>query len=51
MRHQLGFYKYLKNITFNTRIKYFQTIQTYILEPVMLSHNIIVHIQLQDKSQ
>ena len=49
MRHQKGLYKGLINIMMNKKIKYFQTIHTYILEPVIMRHHIVVHIQLQDQ--
>ena len=49
MRNQIGFYKYPRKITLNKIIRYFQTIQTYILDPAMLHHHIIVHIQCQDQ--
>ena len=48
MRNELGFYKYLRNNILNTRIKYFQTINKYILEPKILHHNIIVLLQMQE---
>ena len=49
MRHQIGFYNDIIKITLNIKIKYFQTIHTYILEPVLMRHHIVVHIQLQDQ--
>ena len=33
----------------NTIIKYFQTIHTYITDPEIMRHNIIVFIQLLDQ--
>ena len=49
MWYQLGFYKYLRNVTISKRIKYLQTIHTYILEIDIMCHRIILLVQLQDK--
>ena len=49
MWNQLGFYKYIRKIVMNTRIRYFQTIYKLISETVMLSHHIILIIQRQDQ--
>ena len=48
--HQLDFYKDLRMIQLNTRLKCFQIINIQIEEPVMLSHYIIVPIQVMDQS-
>ena len=45
MRHQQGLYKGLINIMMNKKIKYFQTIHTYISDTVMLHHDIIFLLQ------
>ena len=50
MQYQLGFNKVLINITLNTMIKYFRTIHTYILEPAMMYHHIIIFLQFQDQT-
>ena len=45
VQHQPGFYKYIRNIMINTRIKYFQTFPTLISDTMMLHHHIIVLLQ------
>ena len=46
MGHQLGFHKDLMKVIFNKRIC---LKHTYILDPTMIHHHIIIDIQLQDQ--